>query len=54
MEGAKALIQSVMEELRKDKRQGSGNGTGTGLGFEGKALVERAESASQKANTVCW
>jgi hypothetical protein len=25
MEGAKALIQSVMEELRKNREQGSGN-----------------------------
>jgi hypothetical protein len=26
MEGAKTLIQSVMEELRKNREQGSGNG----------------------------
>ena len=26
MEGAKALIQSVMEELRKDRERGLGNG----------------------------
>ena len=26
MEGAKALIQSVMEELRKDRKRGLGNG----------------------------
>lgn len=26
MEGAKALIQSVMEEMRKSRNQGSGNG----------------------------
>ncbi len=51
MEGAKALIQSVMEELRA-KRQGSEAG-GTGSRLEG-SLGNGPKALSQKANTVCW